>query len=109
MTTLPEQVHTSISSLRERIVRRPTARPVAPHLPPIEFHPRWRFVRVASFFLRMVAQIYIWDIFLGRFALTRWYVRRTAIGRWVALARQFRLLAIELGGMQIKLGQFLSS
>lgn len=109
MITLPEQVHTSITSLRDRIVRRPSSRPVAPRLPPIEFFPRRRFVRVASFFLRMVAHIYIWDIFLGRFAITRWYVRRTSIRRWVGLARKFRLMAIELGGMQIKLGQFLSS
>lgn len=57
----------------------------------------------------VVAHIYIWDIFLARFALLRWYVRRTTMRRWVAMARQFRLLALELGGMQIKLGQFLSS
>ena len=73
------------------------------------FHPRERFLRVSAFFLRVVIHIYFWDIFLARFSLTRWYVRRTAQARWVRLARRFRGLALELGGMQIKLGQFLSS
>lgn len=82
-------------------VPRPSA---APH-----FHPRQRFLRVSSFFLGVVIHVYLWDIFLGRFALTRWYVRRTATVRWVRMARRFRALALELGGMQIKLGQFLSS
>ncbi len=80
---------------------RPSANP--------RFRPRERFLRVSAFFLGVVAHIYIWDIFLARFALLRWYVRRTTMRRWVAMARQFRLLALELGGMQIKLGQFLSS
>lgn len=82
-------------------VPRPSAAP--------EFHPRKRFLRVSSFFLSVVLHVYIWDIFLARFALTRWYSRRTATARWVRLARRFRALALELGGMQIKLGQFLSS
>jgi predicted unusual protein kinase regulating ubiquinone biosynthesis (AarF/ABC1/UbiB family) len=74
-----------------------------------QFNPRQRFLRVSAFFLSVVVHIYLWDIFLGRFALTRWYARRTAEMRWVRLARRFRSLAVELGGMQIKLGQFLSS
>ncbi|HMQ31946.1 MAG TPA: AarF/UbiB family protein [Chloroflexaceae bacterium] len=74
-----------------------------------EFHPRKRFLRVSSFFLSVVLHVYLWDIFLARFVLTRWYVRRSATTRWVRLARRFRALAVELGGMQIKLGQFLSS
>jgi predicted unusual protein kinase regulating ubiquinone biosynthesis (AarF/ABC1/UbiB family) len=73
------------------------------------FHPRQRFLRVSAFFLGVVVHIYLWDIFLARFSLLRWYVRRTATRRWVRIARNFRSLALELGGMQIKLGQFLSS
>ena len=73
------------------------------------FNPRRRFVRVSAFFLGVVAHIYLWDIFLARFGLFRWYVRRTTTARWVRIARRFRNLALELGGMQIKLGQFLSS
>lgn len=73
------------------------------------FNARQRFLRVSRFFLGLVIHVYIWDIFLNRFALTRWYVRRSMIARWVTMARQFRAMALELGGMQIKLGQFLSS
>jgi predicted unusual protein kinase regulating ubiquinone biosynthesis (AarF/ABC1/UbiB family) len=74
-----------------------------------DFRPRERFIRVSSFFLGVVAHIYILDVFLARFTLTRWYVRRTQMQRWVRLARRFRYLALQLGGMQIKLGQFLSA
>jgi predicted unusual protein kinase regulating ubiquinone biosynthesis (AarF/ABC1/UbiB family) len=73
------------------------------------FHPRKRFWRVSQFFLGVVIHIYIWDIFLTRFPLLRWYCRRSALRRWVVIARRFRMMAVELGGMQIKLGQFLSS
>lgn len=76
---------------------------------PPRFRPRERFLRVSSFFLGVVIHIYIWDIFLARFALFRWYVQRTMLRRWVSIARRFRMMAVELGGMQIKLGQFLSS
>ncbi|NNJ13490.1 AarF/ABC1/UbiB kinase family protein [Chloroflexales bacterium ZM16-3] len=83
----------------------PTPQPsVAPR-----FRPRERFLRVSLFFLGVVAHIYVWDIFLPRFILTRWYVRRTQMRRWTQIARGFRIMALELGGMQIKLGQFLSS
>ena len=74
-----------------------------------EFHPRQRFLRVSAFLLRVIAHVYVWDVFLARFALTRWYAHRTARARWVQIARRFRIMAVELGGMQIKLGQFLSS
>ena len=74
-----------------------------------KFHPRQRFLRVSGFLLGVIAHAYFWDIFLARFALTRWYARRTAQARWVNIARRFRMMAVELGGMQIKLGQFLSS
>nr|WP_044201063.1 AarF/UbiB family protein [Oscillochloris trichoides] len=82
--------------------------PPQPVMPP-PFDPRQRFLRVSLFFLGVVIHIYVWDIFLQRFALARWYVRRTQIRRWKAIARNFRKMALALGGMQIKLGQFLSS
>ncbi len=74
-----------------------------------KFNARKRFFRVSAFFLHVVAHIYIWDIYLNRFSMLRWYVQRTTTKRWVRLARRFRMLALELGGMQIKLGQFISS
>ncbi len=79
-----------------------------PSRPP-RFNARRRFMRVWTFFLGVVVHIYVWDILLMRFAVTRWYARRTAMRRWVRIARQFRGMAVQLGGMHIKLGQFLSS
>lgn len=73
------------------------------------FNSRERFLRVFSFFLGVVVHIYFWDVFLHRFGLLRWYVRRSMMQRWVRIARRFRVMALEMGGMQIKLGQFLSS
>jgi predicted unusual protein kinase regulating ubiquinone biosynthesis (AarF/ABC1/UbiB family) len=97
----------------DQIRAQPFRAPAAPDVPLAaaapEFKPRQRFLRVSAFFFGVVAHIYLWDIFLARFALLRWYVRRTAMSRWVKMARKFRFLALELGGMQIKLGQFLSS
>jgi len=81
--------------------------PLPSHAP--AFHPRERFFRVSYFLARLIWHISFWDIFLGQFRLTRWYVRRTAKQRWAKLARRFRYLALQLGGIQIKLGQFLSA
>jgi predicted unusual protein kinase regulating ubiquinone biosynthesis (AarF/ABC1/UbiB family) len=73
------------------------------------FRPRERFVRVSLFFLGVVIHVYFWDVFLAKFGLFRWYVQRTTTRRWAMMARRFRKLAVELGGMHIKLGQFLSA
>lgn len=74
-----------------------------------EFNPRQRFFRVTTFFLKVILHIYFWDVFVSRVGLLRWYAQRTATKRWSRLAAQFRLLALELGGIHIKLGQFLSA
>lgn len=78
-------------------------------LPPISIRPRWRFIRISSFFAFAVLHVYVFDIFLNRFWFTSWAVRASQLTRWRRIARRFRLLAIDLGGVQIKLGQFLSS
>ncbi|NJK79625.1 MAG: AarF/ABC1/UbiB kinase family protein [Chloroflexaceae bacterium] len=78
-------------------------------MPTPEYHPRKRFFRVLTFFLGVVIHVYIWDIFLFRNPLLRWYVQRSAVARWAGMAREFRKLALELGGIHIKLGQFISS
>ena len=67
------------------------------------------FCESRCFFFSVIAHIYVWDIFLPRFIVLRWYVRRTQMRRWKGIARRFRIMALELGGMQIKFGQFLSS
>lgn len=71
--------------------------------------PRIRFLRIASFMLRLVLHIYLWDIFMMRFPILRWFSQRSALTRWQLWAKRFHQLAVSLGGVQIKLGQFLSS
>jgi len=78
-------------------------------LPPLNIHPRRRFLRISWFFLRVIIHVFFFDILLGRLAVTRWYVRRTAMERWVRIARGFRGVAAQMGGVLIKLGQFLSA
>jgi predicted unusual protein kinase regulating ubiquinone biosynthesis (AarF/ABC1/UbiB family) len=87
----------------------PAQLPTSEQLPPLNIRPRWRFLRISWFFLRVIIQVFFLDILLGRWAITRWYVRRTAMARWVRIARGFRGVAAQMGGVLIKLGQFLSS
>jgi predicted unusual protein kinase regulating ubiquinone biosynthesis (AarF/ABC1/UbiB family) len=87
-----------------------SAAPATPgDLPPLRFHRRRRFLRIFWWFLRAIARIFILDVLFSRWWVTRWYARRTSIGRWGQLARGFRSLALQMGGVLIKLGQFLSS
>jgi predicted unusual protein kinase regulating ubiquinone biosynthesis (AarF/ABC1/UbiB family) len=67
---------------------------------------RKRFRKVRWFFAKAFIQIIFWDIVLNRPVL-RW-LRRSPLPRWQKIARNFRLLAVEMGGVLIKLGQFLS-
>ncbi|MBK9940057.1 MAG: AarF/ABC1/UbiB kinase family protein [Kouleothrix sp.] len=84
------------------------ARPPA-NLPPLKIHPRRRFLRISWYFLGVIVHVFLFDILLSRTWLTRWYSRRSAMRRWVGIARRFRGLAAQMGGVLIKLGQFLSS
>ncbi|MBK9710367.1 MAG: AarF/ABC1/UbiB kinase family protein [Kouleothrix sp.] len=96
----------------QTITNPPTRRsPTLPagRLPPLKIHQRRRFIRISWFFLRVIAHIFFFDILLGRWRVTRWYVRRSGMTRWVQIARRFRGLALQMGGVLIKLGQFLSS
>lgn len=74
-------------------------------LPParIDFQ-RYRKLR------RFVRQVFIhvmwWDVLLNVPGLRRF--RRPALARWAGIARRYRALAAEMGGVLIKLGQFFS-
>ncbi|HWQ04354.1 MAG TPA: AarF/ABC1/UbiB kinase family protein [Longilinea sp.] len=71
-------------------------------------HYRARYRRILWFFARVLLNVGFWDVFLpwlhicgpGKGSRTR---------RYHAIAVNFRLLAIELGGVMIKVGQFLSA
>ena len=67
---------------------------------------RKRYRRVRWFFLKILLSTLWWDVFLNRPVL-RWF-RSPAVDRWRMTARRFRSLAVEMGGVMIKLGQFLS-
>ncbi len=79
------------------------------HIPPPRIRKRLRFLRLFLFFFGIIVHVFIFDIVFNRSFLTRWYAQRTGIRRWKKMAREFRALAIRTGGVQIKLGQFLSA
>jgi predicted unusual protein kinase regulating ubiquinone biosynthesis (AarF/ABC1/UbiB family) len=65
-----------------------------------------RYRRISRFFLRVTWHVIWWDIILRRRGLQRF--RTPYLPRWQQLARDYRDLAVEMGGVLIKLGQFLS-
>jgi len=65
-----------------------------------------RYRRVRTFFLKVLLETLWWDILINRPLLRRF--RPEPARRWVEIARRFRSLAVEMGGVMIKLGQFLS-
>lgn len=69
---------------------------------------RRRRARIINFFFRVLATAFIVDVVIRNLG-GRAYANRTMLNRYVRFARQFRALAIELGGVMIKLGQFVSS
>lgn len=66
-----------------------------------------RYRRVRAFFLRLALHLVWWDLVLARRGL-RW-ARRPPLPRWQEWARRYRALAVDLGGVLIKLGQYLST
>jgi predicted unusual protein kinase regulating ubiquinone biosynthesis (AarF/ABC1/UbiB family) len=68
---------------------------------------RARYRRVVRYFARTLAHVVWWEIVLRRI-LGQDYVARSAPQRWKGIAQRYREMAVELGGVLIKLGQFLS-
>ncbi len=69
---------------------------------------RARYWHIMSFFAATAAGLIFWDAILPRLGLRR-MARRTRPGRLRRIAARFRALAIRLGGVMIKVGQFLSA
>lgn len=69
---------------------------------------RSRYYRIVWFFARVVAHVIYWDLFLPRIGL-RGLARRTRPARMKKIAVAYRGLAIQMGGVLIKVGQFLSA
>jgi len=66
-----------------------------------------RYRKVRRFVTRTFIHVLWWDVFLNAPGLRR--LRRSPIERYQAIARRYRALATEMGGVLIKLGQFLST
>jgi predicted unusual protein kinase regulating ubiquinone biosynthesis (AarF/ABC1/UbiB family) len=69
---------------------------------------RARYMRVTFFFAGVMIRVLWWDIILRHLGLKR-LSRKTAAKRYQRMARSFRTLATRLGGVWIKVGQFLSA
>ncbi len=65
-----------------------------------------RYRQVRWFFMKILLHALWWDILLNRPVLC-WF-RPPALGRYKKIVIKFRALAVEMGGVLIKLGQFLS-
>jgi predicted unusual protein kinase regulating ubiquinone biosynthesis (AarF/ABC1/UbiB family) len=69
---------------------------------------RGRYFRILTFFAGVIARFILWEIIIRYLGLRGW-VRRTRGERLRREAVRFRALAIRMGGVMIKVGQFLSS
>lgn len=72
---------------------------------PVEIDPR-RYRKLRRFLARTFLEAFLHDVVLAR-PFLRW-ARRDPLERWTEVARRYRALAGEMGGVLIKLGQFLS-
>ena len=78
------------------------------HSAPNEVSMRARYRRILRFASRYLVQTWWYELFLPRIGLAR-IAERTRTKRMLRIARRFRVLAIDLGGLMIKVGQFMSS
>jgi len=69
---------------------------------------RARYRRILAFAARVFVQVWWFELVLPRLGLIR-LADRGRNERMLRLARRFRDLAVDLGGLMIKVGQFLSS
>ena len=69
---------------------------------------RARYRYIMWFFARATASVVFWEVVLPRIGL-RGFTRRTRPARSRQIAVQFRTMALHMGGVMIKVGQFLSS
>ncbi|MFP1602983.1 ABC1 kinase family protein [Microbacterium sp. 2216-1] len=69
---------------------------------------RARYRRILRFAARAFVQIWWFELVLPRVGMAH-VAERTRDDRMLALARRFRALAVALGGLMIKIGQFMSS
>ncbi|WP_243074040.1 AarF/ABC1/UbiB kinase family protein [Microbacterium sp. SS28] len=69
---------------------------------------RARYRRILRFAARYIMQVWWFELVLPRFGLARVSARGRA-ARLTRIAQRFHVLAVDLGGLMIKVGQFMSS
>jgi predicted unusual protein kinase regulating ubiquinone biosynthesis (AarF/ABC1/UbiB family) len=69
---------------------------------------RQRYRRIITFFSLNFLRFLWWEVVLRRFVGER-FVGRGREERYRQMARRFRALAVQMGGVMIKLGQFIST
>ena len=69
---------------------------------------RKRYRRITFFFSRVILGLIFWDLILAKIGF-RSLARRTRPNRLFQVAHRFRILATEMGGVMIKVGQVLSA
>ncbi len=84
-----------------------------PHVAPDAAHrpyeiDRGRYYRIVGFFGLLFARTLLWEVVLRRVLGTK-FVMRSRSRRYRRDSRRFRRLASDMGGVMIKLGQFVSS
>jgi predicted unusual protein kinase regulating ubiquinone biosynthesis (AarF/ABC1/UbiB family) len=68
-----------------------------------------RYRTILTFFARVIAHFIWWDLIFARIPFIGAQARLSRPRRFRMLARRFRGLAVMMGGVMIKLGQFLST
>ncbi|MBI5945118.1 MAG: AarF/ABC1/UbiB kinase family protein [Chloroflexi bacterium] len=69
---------------------------------------RGRYLRILSFFTGVIARFIYWELIVRKVGF-RQLAKRTRPERFRREALRFRALALHMGGVMIKVGQFLSS
>ena len=88
-------------------------------LPPPTYHeiPRrrrsfslqYRFIRTLSWAFWLMIRLLFWYYVVDHLLSRHEYVQCTNTQRWQGYAREFRSFAVSMGGVMIKLGQFIST
>jgi predicted unusual protein kinase regulating ubiquinone biosynthesis (AarF/ABC1/UbiB family) len=95
-----------VGSPEEREREREQVRRIAQNRPR-SLRMQYRYLRVMAFFSWLFVRLLFWHLFLQRYFPK--YVERGNLKRWRGYARSFRSFAIEMGGVMIKAGQFIST
>ena len=69
---------------------------------------RSRYLRIVFFFGRVLLNLLVWELILRNIGLKK-IVNRTRRSRLQRIARAYHDLAVHMGGVMIKVGQFLSA